>query len=330
MAHAGAAQHGDRRRLPHRPVVEQLVELVDCGNRAISEGNDHVAAQQSGTTRRPAHHDRLHHHPGLDAQLQVTHHLPGNGDVVPADADVAAPHAAFAHQVHAHVLGRVDGGGEADALRRHDGRRVDAHHLAVGGDQRPAGVAGVERGVGLDHVVHLPPGPGSQRAAHRAHHARGHRVLEPVRVADGDHQLTHADRRRVAERRRHQIVAGDPHHREVGLRVGAYQVRLELPPVRQRGGQRLGVGHHVAVGEDEAVGREDESGGSAVRGIEVDHRRRHRVDRLDHGARVRIEPRVGGAARLHAHAAMIGRRIARAERVQVRFRAVAHHPAAEL
>ena len=202
------------------------------------------------------------------------------------------------------------------------------YHLAVGGDQRTARVAWVERCVGLDHVVHLAPGVGTQRAPQGAHHARGHRVLEPVGVADGDHQLADPDRRGIAERRRHQIVAGNVQHGQVGLRVGAHQARLELPAVGQGSGQRRGIGHHVAVGQYEPIRREDEPGGGAVRGVQIDHRRRHRVDRFDHGARVGVEPRIERAARAHARAPLIGRSVARAERIQERFRAVAHHPAA--
>ena len=44
-------------------------------------------------------------------------------------------------------------------------RRVDADHFAARVDQRAAGVAGIERGVGLNDVVDQPPGLRAQRAA---------------------------------------------------------------------------------------------------------------------------------------------------------------------
>lgn len=52
---------------------------------------------------------------------------------------------------------RVAGHREAQFLRTADHRGVDADHPPGPGDQRPAGVAGFERSVGLDDVVHQPP-----------------------------------------------------------------------------------------------------------------------------------------------------------------------------
>ena len=49
-------------------------------------------------------------------------------------------------------LGRVDGDGEADVLGLAGDRGVDADDLALHVEQRPAGVAGVDRGVGLQQV----------------------------------------------------------------------------------------------------------------------------------------------------------------------------------
>ena len=68
--------------------------------------------------------------------------------------------------------------------------------------QRAAGVAGVERGVGLDDVLDHPRRPavaGGQRAAQPADHAGGDRAGQAERVADGDHELADPQRRRVAE-----------------------------------------------------------------------------------------------------------------------------------
>ena len=52
--------------------------------------------------------------------------------------------------------------------------------------------AGAAPAVRLNDVVDKPPGPGAERPAQRAHYARRHRVLEPVRIADGDGKLAHA------------------------------------------------------------------------------------------------------------------------------------------
>ncbi len=42
---------------------------------------------------------------------------------------------------------------KADALRAHDDRGVDADDLAMRGDKRSARIAGIECGIGLDHVL---------------------------------------------------------------------------------------------------------------------------------------------------------------------------------
>src|SRR3989449_11706756 len=57
----------------------------------------------------------------------------------------------------------------------------------------------IQRGVGLDHVIDQPPADGAERAAQRAHDARGYGTLEAERVADRDDQLPDPQRRRVTE-----------------------------------------------------------------------------------------------------------------------------------
>ena len=83
----------------------------------------------------------------------------------------------------------------------HDDRGVHADHLAAGVDQRPARVAGIERRVGLDHVVDQPSGLRAQRAAQRADHACRDGAFEAVGIADGDRELPHAQPARAAELR---------------------------------------------------------------------------------------------------------------------------------
>ena len=64
-------------------------------------------------------------------------------------------------------------------------RGVDADQFAAQIHQRAAGIAGIDGGVGLDEVL-VAVGVDAG-AAERADDARGHRVLQAERIADGDH-----------------------------------------------------------------------------------------------------------------------------------------------
>ena len=149
-------------------------------------------------------------------------------------ADEGAAHPAVPHQLAEHEACGIGGDGKADALRAHDHRGVHADDFAMRGHQRAAGIARVERGVGLDHVVDQPAGTRAQRAAERRDDARGHRRLEAERIADGDHQLSAPQPLGVAKRRggeRHRLI--DPQQGEIGIRVVADQARLETVGRRQ-------------------------------------------------------------------------------------------------
>ena len=63
----------------------------------------------------------------------------------------------------------------------------------------PPELPGIQRGVGLDHVVDQATGIRPQRPAQSADHARRHRRLESVGRADRDHDLADAQALRIAE-----------------------------------------------------------------------------------------------------------------------------------
>ena len=106
-----------------------------------------------------------------------------------------------------------DGETEALADAGTDDRRVDADDPAPTVGQRTAGVARMERGVGLDHVVddpgHLAVG-GGQRASEGGHDPGADRAAEAERVADRDDQLADPEVVGVAELGRHEVVALAP------------------------------------------------------------------------------------------------------------------------
>src|SRR5207244_1940905 len=98
----------------------------------------------------------------------------------------------------------------------------------------------------------------AERAAQRAHDARGDGTLEAERVADRDDQLPDPQRRRVTELGDGERDRRDPDDRQVGIGGVPHELRRDGPTVRERHLDPRGVMHHVAVRQDEPVGCEHE------------------------------------------------------------------------
>src|SRR5262249_42137329 len=169
----------DLGRLAHRQPRHRALQLPAVADRLVGQPDDHVAGPQAGLVPRGGGVDARDLHAGGLFQLQLGGTL--LVDVADADAQVAAADDAAGHQLIDDGLAQVAGDGQPDALEAAgaalDGR-VDADHLALEADQRPAGVAGVDGRVGLQEVlVHVhPQGPrlaGDDAVRHRAGQAEG-------------------------------------------------------------------------------------------------------------------------------------------------------------
>src|SRR5712672_1290173 len=94
------------------------------------------------------------------------------------------------------AFGAVDRNGEADAgggaARRVD-RGVDADHFAARIDQRAAGVAAIDGGVGLNGLIDESGLAGLHSAADGADDAGGQRALETEWIADGENFLAYLE-----------------------------------------------------------------------------------------------------------------------------------------
>ena len=218
------------------------------------------------------------------------------------DADRGAADAAVARDLAGDEIGGVGGDREADALRAHDDRRVDADHLAGRGDQRAAGIAGIERRVGLHDVLDHAAGARLQRAAERGDDAGRHRRVEAERIADRDRDLAAPQLAAVAEPRGGQGDGFvDAQQREVGVGIVAEHARLIFAPLerRQRDGPR--ALHDMAVGQREAVGRDDHAGAGAAAlagaaDVDPHDARADAVDDVGDDARIGVERRIVGDA----------------------------------
>ena len=147
-------------------------------------------------------------------------------------------------------------------------------------DERPARVAGVERGVGLDDVVHEAARPGrSERPSALTTPAvtvRGSRTGCRWRPRAGP-RAARASRRA----RRDELRRVHPEQGEVGIRVVADERAGKVPPSASVT-RSSDAPYHVAVREDEAVGREHQAGAAACRAACV--RRGRRRGRARRGA----------------------------------------------
>ena len=91
-----------------------------------------------------------------------------------------------------HLFDQALGNREANTLRAAalgKNRAVDADQIAAGVDQCAAGVAGIDRRIGLDEI--LEGVDAQMRAAQGADDAHGHGLPDAEGVADGEHNVTH-------------------------------------------------------------------------------------------------------------------------------------------
>ena len=128
-----------------------------------------------------------------------------------------------------------------------------------------------------------------------------------MRVADRDDELSDAQALRVTELGGDEIPAVDAQHREVGERIGADHLELELAAVdERRATAALGARDHVRRGEREAVRGDHDAAATAVedaaaanpsRHPEVRDRRRKPFRNGRDCARIRVESLVVAAVR---------------------------------
>ena len=185
------------------------------------------------------------------------------GDLLDADAEPAAAKLAELAQLIDHAGNRLRGHREADADRaagRRNDQRVDADHVAIKIEQRAAGIAAVDGGVGLDVVVVRTL---ADVAIARRYDARRDGAAEAEGIADRDHPFAEPQLVGIAEPDRGQRlvrVRRKLQHREIGLLVDADQFRFELAAVVHDDGDFVGVRDDVIVGHDDAGGIDDEAG----------------------------------------------------------------------
>ena len=183
-----------------------------------------------------------------------------------------------------------DGHCQPEADARHG--RVDADHPTARIDQRAAGVAGIEGGVGLDHVLD-DASTGRKRPPECAYNPGRHRAGKTERVAYRDDQLPDSEAIGVSELNLRQRRATDAHHGEIRQAVAPDDFELELATVGEAGGTVLDPRHDVRGGDEVAVGGHNDTATGSLAASASDTQRGHgRHDALGnrgHDGRVGVE-----------------------------------------
>ena len=170
-------------------------------------------------------------------------------------------------QVIHDFLGNRGGSGEADALpaavRRKDGG-VDADQVAAGINQRAAGVAPVNRRIGLDKV--LEGGDAQVAAAGGTDDAHGHGLAHTQRVADGQYHIAHLHRAVAVQFHFGQRFQGDMQERQVGFRVCAHYPGGGITAITQGHQNFIRIADDVITGQHIAAVVDDYPGAQAAQG----------------------------------------------------------------
>ena len=183
------------------------------------------------------------------------------------DADRTTRHAVFgSNQLVINLGNGVRRHGKADArvgtgLGQNGG--VDADDFARHVDQRSTGIAGVNGRVGLNKGLELAVG--NDVAALGGDDARGYGFLQSERTADGQNPVAHLHAVGVADfRRRQRVIDLNFDDCQVGLLIHADHFGVVTGRSRvfilQLHANAIRLFDHVAVGDDVALGINDDAG----------------------------------------------------------------------
>jgi hypothetical protein len=157
---------------------------------------------------------------------------------------------------------QIGGNGETDAVGTAGAAEycgVDADQTTVHVDQSAAGIAGIDRGIGLDEGAEIRHADAV--AGKCGNNAAGHGLTDAEGVADGQNDVAHFNQVCVAKfDDRKRPIAFDLQDREVEALILEQDTALKLAPVGKRHTNIIGAFDDVVVGHDDAVLLNDDAG----------------------------------------------------------------------
>ena len=181
---------------------------------------------------------------------------------LPRKPKIAAYHAPFAHEIGNDPLRRIDGYGKARRVGTRDDGRVHADNAAPAVEERTAGIAGVQRGVGLYDVLDQAAGRRPQGPAQGADHTGRDRRLQAEGIAHGNDKLPDAQGIQIAKLdwREAPAPAMHPDKRGIRIRIAANEIGRSGAAVGKQNLDRTRALNDVIVGQHIAVGRDNKAG----------------------------------------------------------------------
>jgi len=176
------------------------MQRVNGVGRGAAEIDHNVAASQTCGVGGRAGVNLGNQHTPVPRQRVLINHPPRECRGLRRDAEHRPTYAAVSNERRHHVPCGVDRHGERNALPSPDNCRVDAHHHAAARDQGSTRIAGIERSIGLQEILHQPSRARPEPSAQGADHAGGDAVLKPEGIPNRDDQLSRQEARRIAER----------------------------------------------------------------------------------------------------------------------------------
>jgi len=155
----------------------------------------------------------------------------------------------------------IDGDGKADthiAATATDDKGVNADYLSIKIEQRPAGIAGIYGGIGLDEI--FISGEAEPASALSTYDAGSNGMAQVEGVADGKDPFANLEGVGVGQFKVGQVIAIDFYYSNIRFGVGTDNLCFNLRFFSELNGNFVGFADQMVIRQDVAIGRYNKSG----------------------------------------------------------------------